>query len=220
MASRSATACLLVSGGLDSGFLLQQLLRQRIRVLPLYLRCGFRWEAAELHWLRRFLHAVRTPRLAPLRVVALPVRSIYGNHWSLSGRRVPAAGSPDDAVYLPGRNVLLVGCAAVVCARQRIPTIALGVLRGNPFGDASPRVLDEFARVLTHALGHSLRVLTPLIRWRKTTLIRRAAGLPLELTFSCLQPRGLWHCGRCNKCGERKRGFRLAGVADPTRYAS
>lgn len=220
MASRSASACLLVSGGLDSGFLLQQLLRQRIRVLPLYLRCGFRWEVAELYWLRRFLHATRTKHLAALRVVELPVRSLYGDHWSVSGRRVPPAGSPDPAVYLPGRNVLLVGSAAVVCARERISVIALGVLKGNPFGDASPRVLGQFADVLAQALGRPLRILTPLRRWRKASLIRRAGNLPLRLTFSCLQPRGLRHCGRCNKCGERKRGFQLAGVADPTRYAS
>jgi 7-cyano-7-deazaguanine synthase len=37
---------------------------------------------------------------------------------------------------------------------------------------------------------------------------------------SCIKPRGAVHCGRCTKCAERVEGFRLAGVPDPTRYAS
>jgi 7-cyano-7-deazaguanine synthase len=40
------------------------------------------------------------------------------------------------------------------------------------------------------------------------------------LTFSCLAPQGRRHCGRCNKCAERKRAFRQAGIPDPTKYAS
>jgi 7-cyano-7-deazaguanine synthase len=45
-------------------------------------------------------------------------------------------------------------------------------------------------------------------------------GLPLELTFSCLRPVGGLHCGRCNKCAERRRGFAEAGLPDPTQYAN
>jgi 7-cyano-7-deazaguanine synthase len=42
---------------------------------------------------------------------------------------------------------------------------------------------------------------------------------PFHLSFSCLQPHGLRHCGRCNKCAERQLAFRKAGVPDPTTYA-
>lgn len=214
----TSPVCLLLSGGLDSGVLLQQSLARGTRVFPVYLRCGFRWEAAELYWLRRFLRTVSTPRLLPLQVTALPLRPIYGAHWSFSGRRVPGASSADRAVYLPGRNALLLSVAAICCAKRRISSIALGTLQGNPFGDASPVFLRQMAASLTKALEHPIRIETPLRSMRKPHIIRLARALPLGLTFSCLQPRGLHHCGRCNKCAERRRAFRVADLSDPTKY--
>jgi 7-cyano-7-deazaguanine synthase len=218
MPTRMTSVCALASGGLDSAVLIARFLRQERRVLPLYVRCGFLWEDAELLWLRRFLSALRSRHLLPLHLVELPLRAIYGPHWSFTGRNVPGAASADSAVYLPGRNALLLAEAAVVAARRRISILALGTLKGNPFGDATPRFFATMASALTQALGRPIRVAAPLRSLRKPELIRRAAGAPLALTFSCLRPRGRLHCGRCNKCAERRRAFRLARVADPTTY--
>ena len=237
MPTRMTSVCALASGGLDSAVLIARLLRQHYRVLPLYVRCGFRWEEAELAWLRRVLAALRSTRLLPLRRVDLPLRAVYGPHWSFTGRGVPGARSADGAVYLPGRNVLLLSHAAVAGARRGVTRFALGTLRGNPFGDATPRFFASMASCLTQALGRPIRITAPLRSFTKTELIRHAAGAPLALTLSCLRPRpgalapgtprrprwsplrGYRHCGRCNKCAERRRAFRLAGVADPTDYA-
>lgn len=213
------STCVLLSGGLDSAVLLHRLLTQGRRILPLYLRGGLRWERIELYWLRRFLHAVRSPRLLPLTIVDVPLRSIYGAHWSLTGRRIPGARSPDHAVELPGRNLLLVSYAAIVCAQRRVTTIAVGVLKGNPFGDATPRFFADLAAALSQALHRSIRILTPLRRLSKAQVIRSTSTVPFHLTFSCLRPRGRRHCGRCNKCAERQRAFRQADIADPTSYA-
>ena len=219
MRSRSDITCVLASGGLDSAVLLARLLRAGGRVWPVYVRCGLAWEAAELYWLRRFLRAVRSSRLLPLCVLEVPLRGAYGSHWSLTGRGVPGAHSADAAVYLPGRNVLLLSHAAVAAAQRGITRLAIGTLRGNPFRDASPRFLRSMARALTQALGHPIRISAPFRRYSKRQLIRAARGLPLELTFSCLRPAGLRPCGVCNKCAERRRAFRDAEVADPTVYA-
>ena len=205
---------------MDSAALLVRLLAEGRRVAPLNLQCGLIWEAAELYWTRRFLRAVRAPRLEPLRVVDVPLASTYGRHWSLTGRGVPGAASADAAVFLPGRNVLLVSYAAVVCAQRGIREIALGTLKGNPFGDASPRFFAQLAGCLTQALGRPIRVLMPLRRTTKRGVIRASRGIPFGLTFSCLRPSGYIHCGRCNKCAERRRAFRETGVPDPTIYAT
>jgi 7-cyano-7-deazaguanine synthase len=218
--AHAAPVCALLSGGLDSAALVLRLLGQGTRVHPLYVRCGLRWEPAELYWLRRFLRAARCRSLAPLEIVTLPVRSLYGPHWSLGGGAVPGPASRDQAVYLPGRNVLLLTAAALVCARRGLSRIALGLLRGNPFGDASPRFLAQLGRCLRLALGRPVRLVAPLRRLSKAQLIRAHRREPLGLTFSCLRPVGLRHCGRCNKCAERRRAFRLARVTDPTDYAA
>jgi 7-cyano-7-deazaguanine synthase len=218
MPDRRLPLCVLVSGGLDSAVLVHRLLARGARLLPLYVRCGFVWEAAELFWLRRFLRAERSARLLPLAVVDMPLRPVYGAHWSLTGRRVPSARSADEAVYLPGRNALLLTLAAAAAVRQRIGTIAIGTLSGNPFGDASPQFFSRMARCLSDAFSQSVRIMAPLRRMRKSRLIRSANRAPLHLTFSCLSPRGRMHCGACNKCAERRRAFRAAGVQDPTSY--
>jgi 7-cyano-7-deazaguanine synthase len=218
MSKSSRSVCALVSGGMESAVLLARLLQRHSGVLPLYLRCGFVWEPAELFWLRRLLGAMRSSRLSPLRVVEAPLRSAYGPHWSLTRRGIPGAGSPDAAVFLPGRNILLLSHAAIVCVRARIRTLALGVLAGNPFGDASPGFFRDLAELLSRALGIRFAILAPLRGAAKARLIREAAGAPLALTFSCLAPRGMRHCGACNKCAERRRAFRDAGVFDPTSY--
>ena len=217
---RREVLCILVSGGLDSAVLLHRLFQRGHRLVPVYVRCGFHWEPAELYWAKRFLHTLPRRGVSPIRVVTLPLRSVYGPHWSFTGHRIPGARSADAAVYLPGRNLMLLGAAAVVCAQHRGSRIALGTLRGNPFGDATPRFFTQMAACLSQALTYPIRVMTPLRHLHKSQLIRAAAGLPLELTFSCLDPQGQRHCGRCNKCAERKRAFRAARRVDPTSYAS
>jgi 7-cyano-7-deazaguanine synthase len=209
----------LVSGGLDSAILLALESKSGRDVWPVYVRCGLAWEPAELYWLRRFLRASRLPRLLPLSILSFPVRELYGSHWSLSGRGVPGARSAEAAVYLPGRNLLLLGMAGVAASQRGVARLALGTLRGNPFGDASPRFFRSMAGVLRQALESPFSISAPLKRFTKSQLIRGWRNLPLELTFSCLRPSGLRSCGRCNKCAERQKAFREAGVADHTRYA-
>src|SRR5262245_10116485 len=111
---RSALA-VLVSGGLDSAILVAESLDSHPAVHPLYVRFGRAWEAAELAHLRRFLEAIATPALRPLVILDMPVGDLYGRHWSITGEGVPAAGTPDELVFLPGRNVLFLSKALLWC---------------------------------------------------------------------------------------------------------
>lgn len=220
MSATGRTLCVLISGGLDSALLVHRLVKTGHTAVPLYVRCGLYWEDAELYWLRRYLRAIHGRRLKPLTVLEMPLKSVYGAHWSLTGRRVPSAASSNDAVYLPGRNVFLLTAAAVEAARLDLSTLALGVLKGNPFGDATPHFFSKMAAALSAALSHPIRIKTPLAGLNKLKLIRDAKKAPLGLSFSCIHPHGKRHCGACNKCGERQRAFLGAGIEDPTRYAS
>jgi len=207
----------LTSGGLDSAVLVADLARDAA-VFPVYVACGLVWEAEERRALGAYLAALNRPSLCPLVELALPAGALYGEHWSTSGRDVPDAESPDSAVFLPGRNVLLIGLAAVWCSTHAADTIAIGSLDENPFPDATPRFFESYGRLLSEALDHAVRVIAPYRGLRKAELIRRHAGLPLELSLSCMQPRDGRHCGACNKCAERRRAFAEAGVPDRTPY--
>jgi 7-cyano-7-deazaguanine synthase len=208
----------LVSGGLDSAVLLAESLRDLPAVHPLYVRNGLSWEAAELHHLRRFLAAVAAPALRPLTVLDLPVADLYGDHWSLSGDGVPGADTPDEAVFLPGRNVLLLCKAMLWCHLRGVPAVALAPLEGNPFPDATPAFFAAYEDAVNTAVGGRVRVVLPYLGLCKVEVMRRGRRLPLALTFSCIRPEGGRHCGRCNKCAERRRAFADAGMDDPTEY--
>jgi 7-cyano-7-deazaguanine synthase len=211
----------LASGGLDSAVLLAEAARAYPAVYPLYVRVGSFWEPAEQAHLRRFLEAIAGPSLRPLVVLDQPVADVYGPHWSLTGTGVPGADTPDDAVFLPGRNVLLLAKPLLWCHLHGVPELATAPLGSNPFPDATPAFYDGFAALVDRAVGGSVRVLRPYaeLGLHKLDVLRRGAGLPLAHTFSCIRPVGGRHCGRCNKCAERKAGFREAGMTDPTEYA-
>jgi 7-cyano-7-deazaguanine synthase len=213
-----AALAVLVSGGLDSAILLGEALRDTPAVHPLYVRHGLYWEAAELQHLRRFLDGVRAPALRPLSVLEMPVADLYGGHWSLTGQGVPDADSPDEAVFLPGRNVLLLAKAMLWCQLRGVPAVALAPLESNPFPDATPAFFEAYQDVVNRGTGGAVRVLRPYAGLSKVEVMRRGRGLPLEWTFSCIRPVGGRHCGRCNKCAERRRAFADAGLADRTDY--
>lgn len=218
----SRPLAVLASGGLDSAVLLAEAARAYPSVFPLYVRVGSVWEEDELAHLRRFLAAVRGPALKPLTVLDQPVADVYADHWSLTGRGVPGADTPDAAVFLPGRNVLLLAKPLLWCHLRGVPELATAPLGSNPFPDATPAFYDGFAALVGTAVDRPpVRVLRPYadLGLHKTDVLRRGAGLPLEHTFSCLRPVGGRHCGRCNKCAERQHGFAAAGMSDPTDYA-
>jgi 7-cyano-7-deazaguanine synthase len=216
----------LASGGLDSAVLLWESLRRYRAVTPLYIRAGLRWEAAEIVRLRRFLRRIRalrrpspkSGRLHPLQIVSLPMADLYGRHWSTTGR-APAYDGGEASVYLPGRNITLFAKGATFCALRGIPTLVSGVLRGNPYPDATPAFLRAIQRTLSRGLDTPIRIRTPFRRLGKDRVVRRGRHLPLHLTISCSNPRRGHHCGACSKCAERVEAFRRAGLRDRTDYA-
>lgn len=200
--------CVLVSGGVDSAMLVAERLDRGERVYPLYVRCGLGWERVELSWLRRYLAKLgRTKRrgvLEPLSVAEAPIRPLLtGNHWSLDGRGVPKEGTPWTSVRIPGRNVILLSQAGLFCASRRIDRVAQAILKGNPFSDATARFRGAMQAALRVGLGRPIRLEAPYAKLTKEQVMLRAKNVPLELTFSCLKPRGFAHCGTCAKCEER-----------------
>jgi 7-cyano-7-deazaguanine synthase len=214
-----AELAVLISGGLDSAVLLAEALKDHSAVYPLYVRSGLYWESVELDYLKRFLDAVRCPMLRPLAILEVPLADLYADHWSISGKGVPDAETPDEAVFLPGRNVWLLAKAMVWCYLHHVPTIALGTLAANPFPDATPAFMASLQQVVNTSVGGSVKIVRPYSTLSKSDVVRRGQGLPLELTFSCLLPTDGVHCGRCNKCHDRRQAFIDSSVHDRTPYA-
>jgi 7-cyano-7-deazaguanine synthase len=214
-----ATLGLLLSGGLDSGILLGHLLDEGRTVQPFYVRAGLFWEGDEQRAIAQLLAHFALPRLRPLVVFDLPLGDVYADHWSVHGRAVPGAETPDEAVYLPGRNALLLIKPAIWCRLNGVEELALAPLGSNPFADAGPDFFATFETALNIAVGGRLQIVRPFAELHKREVMQLGRRYPLELTFSCIAPRDGLHCGRCNKCAERREAFRVIDAVDPTRYA-
>ena len=221
---RARSAAVLCSGGLDSAVLCVDLLQEFEQVYPIYVRFGLRWEETELSFLRSYLVEAGSNRagLMPLSVLDEPVVDVYGDHWSLAGGpAVPGAEAANDADFLPGRNILLAAKAGLWCRLRGVEALGFGTLNANPHPDSTGEFFGALEAVLNQAMGSNLRILRPYAALSKAEVIRRGAGagLPLHLTFSCVDPIDGKPCGLCIKCGERQKGFFTAGCPDGTDYA-
>lgn len=213
---------MLLSGGLDSAVLAADE-AQTLTVHPVYVAAGLAWEQGEESIVRRLLSS---PPLAgktePLVRLSFDMRDVYApTHWAITGTP-PAYDTPDEDVYLHGRNVALISKAAVYAATRKISRIVLAPLAGNPFPDATPEFLSAFSTALSLGLDAPIHIDAPFSKMHKDDVIKRGAelGVPFELTLSCMNPTGTIHCGLCSKCRERRDAFHDAGIPDPTTYAN
>ena len=215
------TTAVLFSAGLDSAVLAAAEARNG-RVHPIYVSCGLAWEAQELEAVGRLLESPAFDGISSIARLTFPARDLYpATHWALTGNP-PAFDTPDEDVYLAGRNVMLLSKAAVHCARHSVHQIALATLSANPFPDATPEFFAAIGRALSLGLNHDIEVVTPFAGLHKSDVIKLGVELsvPLELTLSCMNPQDGKHCGLCSKCRERRDAFLEAGVEDVTQYAT
>ncbi|HMC77895.1 MAG TPA: 7-cyano-7-deazaguanine synthase [Vicinamibacterales bacterium] len=221
-------SAVLFSGGLDSAVLLAHALAARGPgevTVALHVGVGFAWEAEERAMMARLLAQAPFAGTTPAPVeLDFNMRDVFpATHWAVRGEP-PAFDTPDEEVFIDGRNVILLSKAAVyaakTAARGSSITLSLGTLACNPFPDATPAFFDAMSRALSLGLDAAIAIEAPFAQGHKADVIRRGVelGVPLELTLSCMQPKDGRHCGRCSKCRERRDAFREAGVADPTSY--
>ena len=210
----------LLSGGLDSAVLLARELEgpdggdskvAQGATQPIHVRAGLAWEDAEARTIARLLaHPRFAGRVAPVITLTMDMREVYPpTHWAVTGKP-PAYDTPDEEVYLEGRNIGLISKAAVLCGRLKIERLVLGPLAGNPFPDATPEFFAAMSRAMSLGLGSQLDVAAPLATMQKEDVIRlgRSLGVPLDLTLSCMNPQaGDTACGHCSKCRERDQAF-------------
>ena len=207
----------LVSGGMDSCVLMADY-ANKSEVYPLYIQEGLSWEKSELKALTTFIEKIDNPNIKPLTIIQMPIAPFYTNHWSLTGEKIPSRDEPDSEVFLPGRNIILIGLAAVWCSTHDVHEVAIASLDGNPFPDATQEFFDEFAKVLSTGLDYQVKVSAPYRGTKKHELIKNFSRLPLNLTLTCIDPDDVSHCGMCNKCRERQDAFNIADVEDSTIY--
>lgn len=230
-------AVVLLSGGLDSATCLAIARRDGFEVHALSIDYGQR-QRAELDAARRLAAALGA---ATHRVVAVDLRAIGGSALTDASIDVPRdrsaaeMGADIPSSYVPARNTILLGLATGLAEVVDADAVFLGINQVDCSGypDCRPEFLEAFravARLGTRrgADGRPVAFVAPLLGLSKAGIVRlaRELGVPIAATLSCYDPVApvpaggtAVHCGRCDACLLRRRGFADAGAPDPTSYA-
>ena len=221
MTQNKNKVCVLISGP-DSYAMLYKLSKKFSDLYPLYIKFGMLWEKAELYWVKIFLKQIKIKGVKKLKVVNFNLNDIIGNHWSISGKNFPRTYKHGIGVnYIPGRNIILLSIASLYASKNNIENIALGVISEIMHPDSTKKFFSLMERTLNKGLKNKkVHIITPFLGKRKEDIIKKYKNIPFNFGFSCINPIGLYHCGYCHKCKERKGYFKKAGIIDKIIYKS
>lgn len=131
--------------------------------------------------------------------------------------------------YVPARNTIFLSFALAWAEVLESSDIFIGVnaVDYSGYPDCRPEYIDAFERMANLATKAGvegitkIRIRTPLIHLTKAQIIQKGMelGVDYALTHSCYDPSPQGPaCGECDSCFLRKKGFKEAGVKDPTKY--
>ena len=226
VANQGKFAVVLLSGGLDS-MVAGGLAREAgYHVLALSIDYNQR-HRVELNAARRVAES-----LGAIRHIVLPLDlTAFGGSALTADIAVPKGGVGKDIpiTYVPARNTIFLSLTLGLAEVAGASDIFIGVnaLDYSGYPDCRPEFIDAFQKMATLATkagveGHPIRIQTPLQYMSKADIAREAdrLGLDAGISWSCYDPTpDSKHCGLCDSCRLRSKGFEEAGLLDPTVYA-
>jgi 7-cyano-7-deazaguanine synthase len=223
-----AKAVVLLSGGLDSATTLAIAREEGYACHCLSVDYGQR-HRAELDAAAR---VARAQRAAEHHVMRIDLGGIGGSALTDTDIAVPIDGASTGipSTYVPARNTIMLALALAFAEVRSAQHLYFGAnaVDYSGYPDCRPeymRAFEALANLATKAAveGRRLTLHTPIIHMSKAEIIRRGIELNVDysMTVSCYQADDTGRaCGVCDSCRIRRTGFQVAGVADPTRYAS
>lgn len=221
-----AFAVVLVSGGLDSMVAAALAKEAGYRLLALSVDYNQRHQV-ELAAARRIAH-----ELGAERHIVMPMDlSAFGGSALTADIDVPKGGvEPGIPVtYVPARNTIFLSLALgwAEAAGARDLFIGVNALDYSGYPDCRPEFIAGFEHLADLATkagveGEPFKIHAPLQHMTKADIAKESVRLGLDagLSWSCYDPApGGVHCGMCDSCRLRHKGFEEAGLPDPTRYA-
>ena len=218
-------AVVLLSGGLDSMVCAALAREQGFAVLALTVDYNQR-HRVEIEAAKRIASALADRHI----ILPLDLRA-FGGSALTSDASVPKQGvQPGIPVtYVPARNLVFLSIAMAWAEAEGASDLFIGVnaLDYSGYPDCRPEFIagfEQLARLATKAgtEGEQITIHAPLQYMTKADIAREASrlGLDAALSHSCYDPLPDGsHCGLCDACRLRAKGFEEAGLADPTRYA-
>lgn len=155
----------------------------------------------------------------------------FGGSALTSDIAVPKSGLGEGipVTYVPARNTIFLSLALGWAEASGARAIFIGVnaLDYSGYPDCRPEFVRSFEALAALATkagdeGDRFAIRAPLLHMSKADIAGEAArlGLDVALSWSCYDPTPDGrHCGLCDSCRLRSKGFADAGLVDPTVYA-
>jgi 7-cyano-7-deazaguanine synthase len=218
-------AVVLTSGGMDSCVTTAIASQENDELALLHVSYGQRTEQRELKAFNDIADFYRVDRrlttsiahLAQIGGSSLTDRKIEVSQANLESTEIPTS-------YVPFRNAHLLAIATSWAEVIGAGRIYIGAVAEDSSGypDCRPEFYRAFERLVEIGTKPetTIRIATPVIKLRKSEIVRRGMelGAPLHLSWSCYKREDI-ACGECDSCALRLRGFREAGLNDPILYA-
>lgn len=218
-------ALVLLSGGLDSSTLLYDVMSRTdiTETIAVGMNYGQRHE-------KELLSAQEIARSKDIFFKELDLRSVAevlaGSSQTSAHINVPDGHYADETMKItvvPNRNMIMLSLVGALAIQKKADKIFIAVHGGDHYiyPDCRPEFIAAIDIAL-HAMSEGrIRLEAPYLQCTKAAIVHRGNQLnvPFQLTWSCYKG-GLFHCGTCGTCVERKEAFQVAGVKDPTLYLS
>jgi len=225
-------AVVLLSGGIDSTTAMAVAKAEGFDLYALSFRYGQR-HAVELEAAKTVaaLLGVKEHLVMDIRLDRIGGSALTSEIVVPKDRNEHEIGRGIPATYVPARNTIFLSVALAWAEVLQAEDIFIGVniLDYSGYPDCRTEYIDAFERMANLATragveGRArIEIHTPLIAMTKAEIIKKGLdlGVDYSITHSCYDPSsGGLACGRCDSCLLRIKGFRDAGVQDPTRYVS
>ena len=222
MIKKRQKAVVLLSGGLDSATTLFLARREGYDCRCLIFDYGQRHKK-EILFAKRLSRSVHSP----YRVIKIHLpwkgSSLLDRRMTIPAQRTFAQmkkGIP--STYVPARNTLFLAYAMSFAESIGARRLFIGAHLQDSSGypDCRGTFINAMKRVIRFGTRNGqnggLDISAPLINKSKKDIIKLGAslGVPFQYTWSCYRG-GKSHCGRCDSCILREKGFSEAGVRDP-----
>ena len=221
----SRTAVVLLSGGLDSMVCAALAREQGYEVVALTIDYGQR-HRVELDSARAIAGKLADRHI----VLPLDLRA-FGGSALTADIDVPkeGVGKGIPVTYVPARNTIFLSLALGLAEASGARDIFIGVnaLDYSGYPDCRPEFIAAFQALADQATkagaeGGHFTIHAPLQDMSKADIAREAARLEIDagMSHSCYDPLPDGrHCGKCDACRLRAKGFEDAHLTDPTDYA-
>lgn len=218
-------AVILLSGGLDSSTVLAAAKKQGFDCYALTFDYGQRHKAE----LIAAKNIVKVLGAKEHRTLHIDLGTLGGS--ALTDNSIDVPTSPTEGIpvtYVPARNTVFLSLSLAWAEVLGSNDIFIGVnaVDYSGYPDCRPEYIKAYetmANLATKAAveGAFMTIHTPLIRMSKAEIIQQGIdnGVDYGMTVSCYASDDEGRaCGECESCRLRAKGFKDAGVDDPTRY--